>query len=296
MIDVLWVAIFQLIINMRIVIIQYWSYYLSGNVFYLEELAQYLEKEYNLDVYVYNVCKLNDRKLLLERYNCIVKETDFLYNDDIIFTTVNGLIDAMQTNHNLLKKVYKIIVISNASIMSKFKKYIKLFFTKFLKYSYKFYLLIDPLYYNGSEKLKLFENRVIHYTRGFYFNRYSNECTIDNRYLLYYTKVEDYDIQPYFNEIEKYCYNNKLQYLYGNEDNFKSYNAASIYAGLFYTRTVDYTPRFPYEFWYYSKPVVFFNRSDGLLKRYSELELPLKRPIIHTNIFELKMENMSWLT
>ena len=38
-------------------------------------------------------------------------------------------------------------------------------------------------------------------------------------------------------------------------------------------RKKDYMPRLPYEFWYYDKPVMFFDLSDGLLRKTNTLVL-----------------------
>lgn len=275
----------------RIVIIQFWSYYLSGNVFYLEELAQYLEQEKNLDVYVYNICQTQNRNKLLERYSYITKETNHIQKNDIIYTTFNGMIEIFRKQPNIIELASKIVIISNASIMEKIKDNIKEFVLHCMEHSHKFYLLIDPLYYNGSERLKIFQNRIIHYQRGFYFKNYVETKQSNSKYLLYYTKVDIYDIQPYMDKIEQYCQKNNIEYLFGDDDIFQSYHVANIYAGLFYTRKKDYTPRLPYEFWYYNKPVVFFDRSDGLLKRYTEEQLSLEQKVIHTNIPILQMDD-----
>lgn len=268
----------------RIVLIQYWNKCITGNVFYIEELAQYLEQIYNLDVYVYNVSKLYDRNLLLERYKYIVKETYHIQDNDIIYSTMSAFCELIKLQPININKLNKIYIINNLNILNTIRMNLKYF----LSMTDKFYLMVDPLYYNGSEKFSLFKDRIIHYQRGIYFKNYIERKQITNTYIVYYSYAHqfEYDLNLYLNKIDTYCQINNIEYMIGQDTDFQSYNIANIYGGLLYCRKKDYMPRIPYEFWYYNKPVVFFEHSEGIETRL-QCSLPLEQKIINTTLPEL---------
>ena len=214
--------------NHRIVIIQYFLNNINGNIFYLEELAQHLEDIYNLDVYVLNLNKNQfDRKKLLVRYNSIVKETETILYGDIVISTVH----ALKYIINNIDKIYKVFIMNSANA---YKIFINYNITNNNIFKSKIYLLHEYPFTNKMEKIGIFK-KVLSIKRGFYFDRYIKSSKSNNKFLIYSNKFD-----------------------------YKIYNYDSMISGLLYIRFKDFMPRLPYEFWYENKPVVFFDISDGI--------------------------------
>jgi len=271
----------------RIIVLLYvdTEHSVNGNIYYLEELAQYLELEEHMDtVYVYNISdNFNRKKYYSDRYTFINKEIRKLKSNDVLITDTNAL------EKLFIKEPTFINDIKYCFIMNDSKTHLEIIniytdnFSIINNNIEKFYLLVERKFETDSLQHLLFKNRIIYFTRGFYFNQYVSKTNHydDNWFVYDILNGTAYINDTTYKEIAKFCRINHYATVIKRS---KFYHIANSHMGLFYIKHKDYMPRLPYEFWYYKKPVVFFDRSDGLLKRFRKDELPLYLPIIRTNI------------
>lgn len=262
---------------------------INGNTFYLEEFAQYIFDKFADNVFVYNLSAL-DREKLYDRYDFIVKSTNTINTGDIIISSFHIL---NNLDNEMINKVDKIFIMESANTFDMVNciKHAKIF--NAIKNRKKFYLLTQPEFTKVINSA-IFEDRIININRGFYFNHYihsNNNDNVDN-WLLYTNDTANYIYKKdIICDTIKYCNANKLKYI-DSKKIVNNYNPANTYKGLLYLRQKDFMPRLPYEFWFYNKPVIFFDISDGLLRVFNETEIPLYTEIIKNNTMITDLTNM----
>ena len=256
--------------NMRkIIVVQPHSFmHINGNMFYLEELAQCLEQQYKCTVYVYNISKM-DRTNLYERYTYITQETLTIDNNDVLLADFLGLDSLLTTDPTVLDRVSYCLIMNSATTHIKIKQILGNHLNTIYDNRTKFYLLVEKGYETDIEMFCLFRNRTLYYTRGFYFNNYIQPDITNTVWYLHNVINGGVKQDVSTSHIQQICKQYNIAYV----ENAQSYNPAKYYAGLLYMRKKDYMPRLPYEFWYYDKPVMFFDLSDGLLRKTNTLVL-----------------------
>ena len=256
--------------NMRkIIVVQPHSFmHINGNMFYLEELAQCLEQQYKCTVYVYNISKM-DRTNLYERYTYITQETLTIDNNVVLLADFLGLDSLLTTDPTVLDRISYCLIMNSATTHIKIKHILGNHLNTIYNNRTKFYLLVEKGYETDIETFCLFRNRILYYTRGFYFNNYIQPDITNTIWYLHNVINGGVKQDVSTSHIQQICKQYNIAYV----ENAQSYNPAKHYAGLLYMRKKDYMPRLPYEFWYYGKPVMFFDISDGLLKRIDTLSL-----------------------
>lgn len=277
----------KIIDNQRIVIIHpfFSAKNIDGNFFYLEEIAQYIFDTINKNIFILNNSSIN-RKDLYERYNFIINETKEINNKDIIICSMHSIPFVLE-NINKIDKIFIVESANTVNINTYFKQ--SILFNMF-KYRNKFYLLSQKEFSKINTSL-FFENRIINIIRGFYFKYYKISNKQSNEWLLY-NNITDTDIQDNstINITKEYCVKNNITYI--NSSDIVNLNPANYYYGLLYVRKKDFMPRIPYEFWFYNKPVIFFDISSGLLIKYDKKELPLYTEIVKNNFMKVDLSNL----
>lgn len=266
---------------------------INGTLFYLEELGQYIYDNISRDVHVFNTSHIN-RESLLERYDFIVDEVKNIKKGDIVICSCFNL-KYLMAYLGIIKKLFIMNSASSFSFMTTDRfianpEYLR----PCIKYANKFYLLVEEKYKTGTEKFFLFNNRTIDITRGFYFNHYKDKVVNDmnDTWLLYAGGTTPSSIYNDITVNEALSYFKEENISVSMNTDYKTFNPAAIFAGLIYVRFKDYMPRLPYEFWHYNKPVIFFDISEGMLKRFQKEELPLMKNIISTKIPTANYENI----
>jgi hypothetical protein len=256
--------------NMRkIIVVQPHSFmHINGNMFYLEELAQCLQQQYKCTVYVYNISKI-DRTNLYERYTYITQETLTIDNNDVLLADFSGLDSLLTTDPTVLDRVSYCLIMNSATTHIKIKHILGNHLNTIYNNRTKFYLLVEKGYETTTETFCLFRNKILYYTRGFYFNNYVPFNNINTIWYLHNDLTTGAIHNVSIQYIQQICEQQGITYV----EKAQSYNPAKEYAGLLYMRKKDYMPRLPYEFWYYDKPVMFFDLSDGLLRKTNTLVL-----------------------
>lgn len=256
---------------------------LRGTYFYGEELAQYWYDNVSTDVSVFLA---QDGIDVSERYTWLAPRTTDLECDLLLFNWVANLAEVPQS---LLFSAKKICFLNSANLDAFFEKALVDHLDTLASIRSKSYLLMEPGFETKTTDLPFFEtNKVIPIHRGFYFNYYSPLG--ENKTTNWYLYSNDYVTQ--FRELHV---NNRSiiaaknfakthNYLY-THDTYDSANPGNFYPGMFYTRYMDYMPRLPYEFWFYKKPVVLLDVSDGLIKRGVTKELLYKELILDESCF-----------
>lgn len=273
----------------RIIVYHPYNSKLCGNVFYLEEIAQYLQTKFD-NVYVIN-SSIIDRNCLLSRYTKLTPEVYSFEKDDCVICSYYAIDELIKYINNLTK----IFVICSADthLMLKSRYMLKLLFN-----NKKFYLCYQPGFETEALNLNTFKNRILSIVRGFYFENYVSKHSkyINNeKYLIYSNKLNNINKYKYYT---KDTYKKCIEYCIGNnikydeiDDKFISYNPAAEYMGLLYIRFKDYMPRLPYEFWYYNKPVIFLDISDGL--KNMNINIKPDIPIINNDCLKLNRLNIN---
>lgn len=251
---------------------------ITGNFFYLEEIAQYI-MDIGLNVAVLNHSSI-DRNNLSVRYTRNAPGTCCFEKGDVVITSHQGIAFLLKN----VDKIDRIFIINSANTHLLYinntlnSKYV----SKLLRNKNKFYLCYQSDFETDSINFELFRNRTVKIKRGFYFNNYVCQPSIDNsKYLIYHNypgnAIDIYSDNEVADEAKNYCQHNGIEYDI-IESMFSSYNPAAIYRGLLYVRKKDYMPRLPYEFWYYNKPVIFFDISDGI--KNMGIDVELKKQVI----------------
>lgn len=258
---------------------------ITGEVFYLEELAQCFEfQEYIKNCFVYNV-STNSRKILKDRYINISKETKKIYNNDIIFSDVSNLDLLITMVPNVLDLCKFVLVINTNKTYRALASFMANHHKNILNNRQKFYLLLEQKFETKSKDHMLFKNKFIYYMRGFYFENYKydilqDEVSKELWFLSNKIEKDEYIKEDTMQSVERFC----RLYNYTYTDERITYNPIQKYAGLFYIKSKNFMSRLPFEFWNHKKPVIFFDRSTSLLKKYEETELPLYLPVMKDNI------------
>lgn len=270
----------------RIIVYHPYNSKLCGNIFYLEEIAQYLQTKFD-NVYVINN-SIIDRSCLLSRYTKLTPEVYSFEKDDYVICSYYAIDDLIKYVDNLAK----IFVICSADTHLILKSRYVL---KLLANNKKIYLCYQHGFETEALKLGIFKNKTLTIVRGFYFENYVNECINNEKYLIYSNKLDNINKYKYYTKDAykkciDYCINNNIKHD-EIDNNFISYNPASEYVGLLYIRFKDYMPRLPYEFWYYNKPVVFLDISDGL--KNMNIDIKPDIPIINNDCLKLNRLNIN---
>ena len=270
----------------RIIVYHPYNSKLCGNIFYLEEIAQYLQTKFD-NVYVINN-SIIDRSCLVSRYTKLTPETYSFEKDDYVICSYYAIDDLIKYIDNLAKIF--IICSADTHLMLKSRYILKL-----LANNKKIYLCYQHGFETEALNLSIFKNRTLSIVRGFYFENYVNKCINNEKYLIYSNKLNNINKYKYYTKDNykkciDYCMSNNIEY---NEvdNNFISYNPASEYVGLLYIRFKDYMPRLPYEFWYYNKPVIFLDISDGL--KNMNIDIKPDIPIINDDCLKLNRLNIN---
>lgn len=265
---------------------------ITGNFFYLEEIAQYI-MDIGFSVTVLNHSNV-DRNDLSNRYSRNVPGACCFEKGDVVITSHQGIAFLLKN----IDKIDRIFIINSANTHLLYanntlnSKHV----SKLLRNKNKFYLCYQSNFETESINFELFRNRLVNIKRGFYFNNYICQSSNNNRYLLYSNHpgsvIDIYSDSEAITEAKDYCYRNDMCYDI-IDSKFSSYNPAAIYSGLLYVRKKDYMPRLPYEFWHYNKPVIFFNISDGI--RNMEIDIELRKQIvidITDSKYQMNLDNL----
>ena len=272
----------------RIIVYHPYNYNrINGNFFYNEEISQYFSDN------GYTCLILNhsgiDRNSLKERYLFFNDECSELTANDCLVIPYYGVRFALQ-NVDLLSKI---LVISSSNISQIFDVLSNSERIEFLRNKKKFALLYQKNFEPDKNIIDKF-GACIDIQRGFYFKHYvAKDKFASNKYLLYTSNCNQMNRYFYHHrEVEKicreYCNDNKIKYDI-IDSKFNTMNPANFYDGLLYVRYKDYMPRLPYEFWFYDKPVIFFDISDGI-KNMHLGNIPLLEKInLHDKIKDIKV-------
>lgn len=267
---------------------------ITGNFFYLEEIAQYV-MDIGLSVVVLNHSGVN-RNNLLDRYARNALEMCCFEKDDVVITSHQGIAFLLKN----IDKIDKIFIINSANTHLLYtnntlnSKHV----SKLLQNKNKFYLCYQSNFETESINFELFRDRTIKIKRGFYFNNYITRQpnTNNSAYLLYSNypgnAIDIYSDTMAITAAKDYCCHSNIEYDV-IDGNFSNYNPAATYSGLLYVRKKDYMPRLPYEFWHYNKPVIFFDVSDGI--RNMGIDVELKKPIIvntNNSKYQMNLDNL----
>lgn len=251
---------------------------ITGNFFYLEEIAQYI-MDIDLNVAVLNHSNI-DRNNLSARYTKNAPGTSCFEKGDVVITSHQGIAFLLKN----IDKIDRIFIINSANthLLYTNNTLNSRYVSKLLCNKNKFYLCYQSNFESESINFELFRNRTVKIKRGFYFSNYiCQQDAYNNRYLLYSnypgSAIDIYSNSIVIDEAKDYCQHNDIEYDI-IENMFSNYNPAATYSGLLYVRKKDYMPRLPYEFWHYNKPVIFFDISDGI--RNMEIDVELKKPMI----------------
>jgi len=278
----------------RIVVIQYIPTKIEqiyDKVFYLEELAQCLKYEHHFNmIYIYNLNNF-PRKKLLERYKRIIPTTKTIKKNDILICDIYHLLLLLQQNIKCVESCQYIILLDSIYTNQIIENIYKQHYEYICDNEEKFYILTERKFETETIRHKLFQNKILYYNRGFYFNEYINE----NINILrddWFISSRDFDEEQITELTIKKLFWFIKKYKYKTTNDIITYHPANLYQGLFYLKSKNYTSRLPFEFWYYKKPVIFFDRSTSLLKFFKYEDLPLYLPLYkqespQTNILRL---------
>lgn len=239
---------------------------LRGTYFYAEELAQYWYDQIDEKV---EVCLTRSGISIDERYNWVAPR----YNPnepecDVLI--VNWVHYIEEIDHRLFESAHYVLFVNSANLDSFITKCYTSSLELMDSIRKKSYLLLEPGFETRTINFSIFKDRVIPIHRGFYFKHYSShqDPQTPNWYLYsndYITQEKETHVSNRKVIIAKnYCKQHSIPYVH---DQYESSNPGNYYSGMLYTRFMDYMPRLPYEFWYYKKPVVLCDISDGLYRR-----------------------------
>lgn len=252
---------------------------LRGTYFYVEELAQYWYDHVCTGV---EVCLTRSGINVSSRYMWTAPR----YNSNESWCDVlilNWVHNIREVDINLFRSAKYVFFVNSANLDAFMEQSYNLSLDVINLVRNKSYLLLEPGFETKTINFAIFRDRILPIRRGFYFKHYSPGKPLQTEnWFLYSNDYMTQDKEIHVNNrsviiAKNYCKQHKLPYV---QDLYESANPGNHYAGLLYTRFRDYMPRLPYEFWFYGKPVVLCDISDGLYRRGITNDMKFKEVVM----------------
>jgi len=254
----------------------------SGMCFYPLEMMQALYDTLHIPTEEYIIPQeKNIRQLYFNnKYTFLFPEMTSIEKNDIFFTTVNLFTYLLENNPSVLINAKVIYIINAFKTFEVLKKWFKknqhalLLLSKLFS---KIFLLSEEGFENSLLNVRWFHNEVINIKRGIYTNYWKQHANtrVDSYYVYRRYDIGEMEHSETWPKAKQWLVDNHKRYLTGRFS-----TPEHVCSGFVYLRYVDYMPRLPFEFWFYDKPVILFDISDGLKKKVTTQDLPLRQPFV----------------
>ena len=101
-----------------------------------------------------------------------MEATNKIMVEDVVISDFSGLNILLHNQPSFIDNIKYFILMNSATTHLNIGGIINRDIKTIIKNSKKFYLLVEPYFYTGSEEHFLFKDRVINCSRGFYFDKY----------------------------------------------------------------------------------------------------------------------------